>query len=144
MKKQISILLVFVLLLGLAGCGSAEPSALDGKWLAMGAEVMGLQMPVEDLMGGDFYFEIQGQGKQTIHVQDKSEKNTWSLEGDQFTLNIRGADPCVGTLNGDVIIFENMLGTGATMIFAREGTEACDPALYNNMDVLLEVLVVVI
>ena len=141
MKKWIGIVLVLALVLTMAACGgSSEPTAMDGKWIAMAGEMMGIQVPVKDVFGGDFYFVIQGTGKAEVVVADVSEKDAWSLEGDQFTLEIRGADPCVGTLVGDTVVFENLMDTGLTIIFAREGTEACDPALYDNLDEIMEEL----
>ena len=140
MKKRIAVLLVLILVLTMTACGAPEPTPLDGKWVAMAGEMMGIQVPIADVMGGDFYFEILGEGKVTVTVDDKSEKDSWSLDGTQFTLNIRGADPCVGTWDGDMIVFDDMLGSGLTMIFGREGTDAADPANYGNVDDIMSMI----
>ena len=140
MKKRIAVLLILVLVLTMTACGAPEPTPLDGKWIAMAGEMMGIQVPIADVFGGDFYFEILGEGKVTVTVDGTSEKDTWSLDGTQFTLNMKGADPCVGTWNRNVIVFEDMLGTGLTMIFGREGTSAADPANYGNVDDIMAAL----
>ena len=139
--KKLSGILVLALLIGilaLSGCGAPEPSPYDGRWIAVGAEAYGIQMPIGDLVSGEgFIIEVLGVGKAKIIVDGKESNQKWSGEGDQFILNIDGTET-TGTVKGDVIAFENMLDTGATMFFAKEGTESANPELYNNTDELLQ------
>ena len=143
--KKISYVLILAMLLGvfaLSGCGGAEPSVLDGKWIGVGAEMMGIKIPVAEVFGGEFSINILGQGKAEVMAGEVSERDKWTLEEGVFTLKMNGAD-CIGCWDEeypDVIVFENMLESGIDIIFAKEGSEAADPALYDNIDEILQAI----
>lgn len=134
MKRKSSIIvaisLCLVSLLLTAGCGgSLEKSPYEGKWVAVSAQMMGMSVGVEESLGGAFEFEAKGGGKANVLIGEETGSGKWSVEDDEFTLTIEGED-MVGVLGENTISFENMLGMGAKIIFAKEGTDAMNPELY--------------
>lgn len=134
MKKKmrfVSAILMMLSMLFVTGCGSdtAEKSPYEGKWVAVIGEMLGMQTSVEEAVGGEMSLELKSRGKATIHIAEDSGKGKWAVEGDQFTLTIDGEE-MVGTIGEDTITFDDMLGMGVKMIFAKEGTDATNPALY--------------
>ncbi len=135
MKKKISIslMLIFVLCtLCMTGCGEnakQEQSPYEGKWTAVSAQMMGMSVGVEEVLGGAFSFEVKNNGKVNVLIGEDEGNGKWSAQDNQFTLTIEGED-MVGEIGENTISFDNMLGMGAKIIFAKEGTEAMDPNLY--------------
>lgn len=136
MKKKISLLVVVTLIismLSMTGCGGGsgetEKSPCEGKWLAVSAQAMGISVPVEESFGGSFELDVKSGGKVTVTVGEDTGDGEWSLEEDQFTLGLEGEE-MIGTLDGDTIIFDNMMDMDVKVIFAREGTDAMNPDLY--------------
>lgn len=135
-KKRIYVLLAFCMLLGtivLSGCvgndGTKEKSPYEGKWVAILAEMMDIQVSVDEAFGGEFYFVVKNGGKADVTVGEDSSGGKWVVDGDQFTLTIEGRD-MVGAIGKDSIIFDDMMDMGVKVIFAKEGTDAMNPALY--------------
>ena len=62
--KKVSLLLVAAILL-FSGCGTSEEkkSPYEGKWIGLVAETMGVQMSVEEAIGGAFEFEVKKNNK---------------------------------------------------------------------------------
>lgn len=138
---KISLCLVLTLILAcfsLGGCGGAsgkaeENNPYEGKWVAVSAQMMGMSVSVEESFGDAFEFEVKNKGKISFTVGDETGKGKWSLNGDQFTLKIEGED-MVGTIGDNAITFDDMLGTGIKVIFAKDGTDAMNPDLYLTED----------
>lgn len=128
--KKVSLLLVAAILL-FSGCGTSEEkkSPYEGKWIGLVAETMGVQMSVEEAIGGAFEFEVKKNNKVEFTVGDEHGSGKWSVEENQFTLTIEGAE-MTGEIGDNCITFEDMLEMGVKVIFAKDGTDAMDPSLY--------------
>ncbi len=97
MKKKISVILcavclaaVCVLMTACGGGGKYADSKYLGKWKATKAEYMGMELSVEEILGGEFSFTLDADGKVTLKVVDEEEKGSWEevdggiqLEGDE-------------------------------------------------------------
>lgn len=135
MKKKISILVILAWIIGIlfiSGCGVSsgkEKSPCEGKWIAVSAQMMGMSVEIEETFGGAFEFEVKKGGKVSVLIGEDTGKGKWKAEEDQFTLTIEGED-MVGVLGENTISFDDMLGMGVKIIFAKEGTEAMNPDLY--------------
>ena len=136
MKKKLNLLFVLVFIVSvitLTGCGGSgktgEKSPYEGKWVAVSAQMMGMSVSIDEVFGGAFEFEVKNGGKVSFTAGDTTGKGKWSVEDDQFTLTIEGEE-MVGTIGEDNISFDDMLGIGVKVIFAKDGTDAMDPALY--------------
>ena len=131
MKKKFSLFVVMAMLvsmLSLAGCGggSAE-SEYDGTWVAVSADMAGLQIDVAEV--GSMEFTIAGTGKADMTIDGEDYKVKWKADGDLFTLTVDGED-MEGTVGENIITFDDMLGMGMTVVFAKDGTDAMDPFNY--------------
>lgn len=133
MKKKISAFftgLCMICTLFMLGCGgNAEKSLYEGKWTAVSAQMMGMSVGIEETFGGEFEFEVKGGGKASVCIGEETGKGKWSAEEEQFTLEIEGEE-MVGVIGENTISFDDMLGMGVKIIFAKEGTEAMNPDLY--------------
>ena len=135
MKKKMRCICMFICIISIVfitGCGggsSKEKSPYEGKWIAVSAQMMGMSVGIEDTFGGAFEFEVKSGGKVRVLIGEDTGEGKWSVEEDQFTLTIEGED-MIGVIREDTISFDDMLGMGVKIIFAKEGTEAMDPDLY--------------
>ena len=65
-----------------------------------------------------------------VLAEEKHQKTDQLLyKDDKFSLTIEGEE-MVGTIGENNISFDDMLGMGVKVIFAKEGTDAMDPARY--------------
>ena len=135
MKKKISVVLFtacVLLAFCIVGCEKNTEkgqSPYEGKWVAVSAQMMGMSVGVEETLGGAFAFEAKSNGKVDVVIGEDEGKGKWAVQNEQFTLTIEGED-MVGEIGENTISFDNMLGLGAKIIFAKEGTEAMNPDLY--------------
>ena len=130
MKKVFSLVLAFLLVVSLAGCGSKERAdeALVGKYLAVTGTAMGMTLSGADMAG--FTHELKSGGKATMTVDGTSADGKWVNDDKTITLTIENTD-MVGKFEKDTIIFEGilkeMIGTSMDLKFAKEGTDAAKP-----------------
>lgn len=135
MKRKNRMLLVLFLsciicTFFLNGCGGKEEkSPYEGKWIAVSAQMMGMSVSIEETFGGAFEFEVKNGGKVNVFIGEDTGKGKWSVEKEEFTLTIEGED-MVGVVGENTISFDDMLGMGVKIIFAKEGTDAVNPDLY--------------
>lgn len=135
MKKKITRfiwMISMVLALLLSGCGGnkkKEESPYEGKWIAVSAQMMGISVSVEETFGGVFEFEVKNNGKVKVFIGEDTGTGKWSVEKGTFTLSIEGED-MIGTVGENTLSFDDMLGMGVKIIFAKEGTDAANPDLY--------------
>ena len=136
MRKKLNLLFGLVLIISmivLTGCGGSgetgEKNPYEGKWVAVSAQMMGMSVSIDEVFGGDFEFEVKNGGKVSFSAGDTTGNGKWSVEDDQFILSIEGEE-IVGIIGKDIISFDNMLEMGVKVIFAKDGTDAMDPALY--------------
>ena len=136
MRKKLNLLFGLVLIISmiaLIGCGGSgktgEKNPYEGKWVAVSAQMMGMSVSIDETFGGAFEFEVKNNGKVSFSVGDTTGNGKWSVEDNQFILSIEGEE-MVGIIGKDIISFDNMLEMGVKVIFAKDGTDAMDPALY--------------
>ena len=136
MRKKLNLLFGLVLIISmiiLTGCGGSgkteEKNPYEGKWVAVSAQMMGMSVSIDETFGGAFEFEVKNNGKVSFSVGDTTGNGKWSVEDNQFILSIEGEE-MVGIIGKYIISFDNMLEMGVKVIFAKDGTDAMDPALY--------------
>ena len=130
MKKVFSLMLAFLLVVSLAGCGSKgrADEALVGKYIAVTGTAMGMTMSGDDMAG--FTLELKSGGKLTMSVDDTTVDGKWINDDTTITLTVEGTD-MQGKLGEDTLTFESILeklvGTSMDLKFAKEGTDAAKP-----------------
>lgn len=136
-KILVAIMVSLTMLLATAcggGGGDKAASPYEGKWIAVVAEMLGVQTSIDDVFGGSFVFEFNAGGKAVMSQGDESFKVKWALKEGNIVVDIDGEE-IVGTVeNIDTIIFDDMLGMGIKMTFGRAGTEAADPTNYVSKE----------
>lgn len=127
--NKVTAFLIACLMLGaFAGCGSARADAqYEGKWISVAGEALGITVSGEDISG--FGFEFQSGGKATVTIDGESHSAKWSNDDTNITVNMGGTE-LVGTIGDNTIRFNDMMGTGMDITFAKEGTDAANPELY--------------
>jgi len=124
------LLLTAALLLGLTGCGGGKVRAdadLEGKYIAVAGEALGMTLTLEEL--DEFSVELKSGGKASMTVDGDTHSVKWQNDDDTVTITVDG-EQLVGKRSPDSFSMEDLLGTGVTILFAREGTAAADPAQY--------------
>lgn len=142
MKKSIRYLLSVILvvsMLSLIGCGgggkAAKKNPYEGKWIAVVAEALGTQMPIEECFEGDVNLEIENSGKVKFTIDDDKGTGKLVKKDEKTVLKIEGEEMSV-TLDGDTLTLDDLLGQGVNIIFGREGTDATNPENYLSEDEL--------
>ena len=133
MKKSIRYLLSVILvvsMLSLIGCGgggkAAKKNPYEGKWIAVVAEALGTQMPIEECFEGDVNLEIEHSGKVKFTIDNDKGTGKLAKKDEKTVLKIEGEEMSV-TLDGDTLTLDDVLGQGVNIIFGREGTDATNP-----------------
>lgn len=128
MKKRIMALFTLVCMV-LCACGgdTKVDESLIGKYIAVTGEMMGMALVGDDLDG--FSMELEKGGKGTMTLKGDSGSIKWSNDESTVTVTADGED-MVATRGQDYMVFEDMLGTGMKITFAKEGTDAANPELY--------------
>ncbi len=80
--KRISAIVCAVVLAAacilMTGCGGKySDSKYLGKWKATKAEYSGVEMDVEEILGGEFSFTLDAGGKVSMKVVDKDYSGKW-------------------------------------------------------------------
>ncbi len=157
--KQMKKILVFALALSmifvLAACGSSggssggtdqggttEKATVDengipyGVYVGVSAEMMGVQMGLDEILdeGETFSIELKENNKVEVVAGKDKGSGKYSVEGDQITISV-GSEEMTGTYSDNSIVVEDMMGMGVTIFFGLEGTDAADPANYVSDDV---------
>lgn len=132
MKKKIGYLLIMTLIVtaclgALAGCGSQE-NAYAGKWVAI-AVTLGDYTTPQTAADSQYTIDIAKDSSAQINVEGTSGSGKCSVKDNTMTLKVEG-ETTEGTIDGDKITFDDMFGMGTTIIFAKDGSEAMNPALY--------------
>ncbi len=130
-KKILSLLMTFILVFSLAACGGGSSVRADeklvGKYIAVVGEALGISMSGDEL--GEFSVDLQSSGKGTMTIDGSTENIKWKNDDSTLTLTVEKTD-ITGTLGTDTFKFEDMLGMGVNITFAKEGTDAADPENY--------------
>ena len=127
MKKILLILLALSLALGLGACGgdsaAYEPNA--GNYEAVSAEMRGITVDVNDVLGEGFSLELKAGSKAVFHYEGKSYQMKWSLDDETFHAEGGGAT-LDGTLQNGVMVLQNVLDSGVQItLICQELAEAC-------------------
>ena len=146
MKKVLSIVLVCIMVFSLAACGgddngsnsnggssagNAVPadSPFIGEWIGVGGEAWGLPMTAKDAAA--YTLSVKADGKAALTTEGSPLEVAWNTDGDKITLKQENIDvSSTGTLKDGAILFDDLMDLGIKIYFAKEGTDAADPALY--------------
>lgn len=123
----IGLVITMCMLTACGGGGRADDKYI-GKWVSVSGEALGVTLSGEDISG--FGLELKSGGKAQITVEGKSQGVKWTNDDTSITVKA-GKTEMVGTLGKDTIVFDDMLGMGMKITFAREGSEAAKPE--NNL-----------
>ncbi len=128
-RRISSMILVCLLTLCLAACGSSvrADDQYTGKYNAVTGEAMGLTLSGDDISG--FSMELKEKGKGTITVNSDTGSCKWTNDDTTLTLTVEGTE-MVGDIGQDILTFDDMLGSGMKITFAKEGTDAARPENY--------------
>ena len=146
MRKRLSYLLVvavFVSMLSLSGCGGgggggttkSEANPYEGKWVAVVAEAMGVQLPIEECFEGDLSFELNSGGKVVFHADEETGNGKWAVADNKLTITIQGEE-MVADVGENTFTFDDLMDMGLKVIFGKEGTDATNPENYLTEDEL--------
>lgn len=118
----------------LLGCGQEQSLAeriqpYVGRYVAMVAEVSNYQISVEEAVGEEMILKASGDGAILFEVGNKSATGTWDVKDGKMIIELIG-ETCYGKISENTVTFEHLYGIDAVMTFAKEGTDAMDPALY--------------
>ncbi len=130
MKKLVGILLTGILAVSLSACGGSSvraDSEYEGTYISVAGEAMGMVLTGDDVSG--FSLDLQANGKGTMTVDEDSSSMKWQNDDTTLTITVEGED-MVAELGEDILIFDDMLGMGMKVTFAKEGTDAANPDNY--------------
>ena len=129
MKKSVRIialaLAVLLVCAALTACSAAAKT--EGKYISVAFTINGEMYSGSNAEG--LILELMSHGKGTYTVADTSYDIEWSLEGGTITVSNEQGE-MTGTVDGDTVTLQNIGDSGIDIIFAREGSEAADPANY--------------
>ncbi len=111
---------------------TAEPAeivekSIAGNYISVLAEMWGISLTGEELEG--FSIDLEDGGSGTMVVDGESGSLTWTDDGEMLIIEIEGEE-ILGNIGEDTLVFEDMLGMGLDITFAKEGTAAADPENY--------------
>ena len=111
-KKIMAVTLMLVMCFTLASCGKdAEGSPYVGTWKAVNASFGGMEMGVEDLLGGEMTFELKDNGECVLTLAGEEETAKWTeIEGgfnvdDEIDFTVDG-DTALADYEGVTITLE--------------------------------------
>ena len=91
-----------------------------GTWVAVSGEVSGFSTPVSELFEQGFTIELKNRGKCRLVVDGVKASGKWSLDGTDFHIKSVGLE-CDGTLEGEVLVLENIMGADMNLTFTKDG-----------------------
>ncbi len=87
MKKLTIIVLSLIMIFSLASCGkNMKDSPYVGTWKATTASYSGIEMSVENLLGGEMTFELKDNGKCTMNIAGEKASGKWSETDNGFNV----------------------------------------------------------
>ncbi|MDO4617757.1 MAG: hypothetical protein Q4B03_09970 [Lachnospiraceae bacterium] len=111
----------------ITGTKEPEGSTIAGNYISVVGEMWGVSLTGEDMEG--FSINLEDGGACTLVVDGDSGNASWTEDGDILTIEIEGEE-IQGTIGEDILVFEDMLGMGMDITFAKEGTDAAKPENY--------------
>ena len=127
MKKIMTVVLTLLCTLLCACGGSKVDESLIGNYIPVTGEMMGIALVGEDMEG--FAIELAKGGKGTMNVEGETGNIKWTNDDSTVTVTVDGVD-MIAARGQDCLVFDDMLGMGMKMTFAKEGTDAANPELY--------------
>lgn len=118
--KKITAILCAVLMTAVCllavGCGKAKyaDSEYLGKWEATKAAYAGMELGVEDIIGGEFSFTLNETGNVTLVVVDEEKGGEWEETSDG--IKFLGEEEMRFTKDGDKLVCDY---SGVTLTFER-------------------------
>lgn len=107
-----------------AGKGGGKTVSSDdpvlGLYTAQKAETAGISIGIETMWKNGFTIELKDKGKATINVDGETGSAKWTLDGKDFTIKGSGVD-CSGTLDDGMLTLKDVMGTGVTLFFTKDG-----------------------
>ena len=92
-----------------------------GLYTAQKAELGGVTVSIDRMWEKGFTIELMEKGKCIVSVNGEKGSAKWSKEPDgSFRLSGSGIE-CEGTLDGGVLVLENVLDSGIVLSFTKEG-----------------------
>jgi len=145
MKKTLSLFLVVIMMLTLGACGkdkkedgaatdgkkaeTAVENKFEGEWLGVGGDAWGFAMTAEDAAA--YTLTVEKTEKASIVVDGDALEAKYTVDGDSIILKVEELDmESTGNLTDGAIYFEDLMGLGINIYFAKEGTDAADPSRY--------------
>lgn len=117
----IAMMIAVTVLVGCGGSDGGEATGYEGKYVSVSGEMMGMTLTGDDISG--WAIELDNGGKGKMEIDGDTGNIKWSLEGETITVNVDGEE-MTGKLEGDNLIFDDILGMGMKLTFAKEGTTA--------------------
>ena len=113
--------IVYLIAGKLGGSGAAVDDAVLGLYTAQKAETAGMSISIKTMWANGFSIELRNKGKAEINVDGTKGSAKWTLDGERFTIKGSGVD-CSGTLSNGVLMLEDVMDTGVTIYFTKDGT----------------------
>jgi len=114
------LIVVFALTLGKKAV-SGDPNV--GTWTAAKAEMMGMEMDIDELYDGGFIIELKDRGKCVIEIGGETANGKWTLEDGDFHAEGGGVE-LDGKIDGGVMTLEDVQGMGVTITLYKDSYAA--------------------
>ena len=86
-KKMLIVFSIVVLIFGFTSCGKdMSDSPYLGKWTATTAEYGGIELPVSDILDGDWIVELTEDGKCHMTLEGEETSGEWEENENGFTV----------------------------------------------------------
>ena len=120
-----ALVVIAALIFIIAGRSGGKTPASDdpvlGLYTAQRAEASGVSISIRSMWKNGFSIELRDKGKASINVDGKTGSAKWTLDGESFTVKGSGVD-CSGTLSDGVITLEDVMDSGVTLYFTKDGS----------------------
>lgn len=138
MRKSLSVILSIVLtatmMLAFAACGGkSADSEYEGTYIAIEGEIAGLTVDKDSLEDYNYSLVINDDETATLCALGKDFECSWKADDTSITLTNDGTD-IVGTIDEDIVTFDDLLGSGAKIIFAKEGSDAAEAESSSSVE----------
>jgi hypothetical protein len=122
------------------GVGKISNPAV-GNWIGKSVEMSGVTLGMEAI--GDMSLNLKEDGSCEFTMDGEKTTGKWSFAGNTVTIQdsdaaaafsgSSGDGTITATLDGDTLTMEDMLGSGMTVLLAREGSEAASVAVSTSL-----------
>lgn len=131
--KNFGVVILSLMLCMLSACGGGGNSdeKYVGKYVSVAGEAMGVTLTGEEISGFDI--ELKEDGKAVLTVDGDEQNFKWKNDGESIVIS-GGDNEMTGVVDGDTIVFDNMLDAGLKVTFAKEGTDAANPENYMSAE----------